>query len=349
MDTPAFTENIFAWYFENKRNLPWRETSDPYKIWLSEIILQQTRIQQGLPYYNKFVEKFPSIFNLAKASEQEVLRTWQGLGYYSRARNLLKCANEVVSRFNGIFPNNYNELLKLPGIGPYTAAAIASIAFNEKVPAIDGNVYRILSRLFNISLDISSGKGKKAFQEIAESIMPENDPGIFNQALMEFGAIQCIPQNPSCVTCCFHTYCLARINGLQGVRPVKLNKPKKTIRNFHYFVYRYEDRIYMNKRSEGDIWQGLYDFHLVESNNNMVQEPAGWAYDRKQHTVNMVDITHKLTHQTILARFYAINLNNKQDYRKIIRLGPGKFYSIDEMINLPKPVLIEKFLKANIF
>lgn len=349
MNTLAFTEIIVNWYFENKRNLPWRETSDPYNIWLSEIILQQTRIQQGMPYYYRFIEKYPSVFKLAKASEQEVLRTWEGLGYYSRARNLLKCAKEVVSGFSGVFPNSYKELIKLPGIGPYTAAAIASIAFDEKVPAIDGNVYRVLSRLFNISLDISSGKGKKTFQKLAESLMPENDPGIFNQALMEFGAIQCTPQNPSCDICSFHTYCQARIKGLQNDRPVKLNKPKKTIRHFHYLVFNYEGRIYMNKRSTGDIWQGLYDFYLIEPNNKLSREPAGWVYYRKEHTVNIMDITHKLTHQTIYAKFHAINLNDEQDFLKISSFGSGKFYSIDEMINLPKPVLIRKFLKAKIF
>lgn len=349
MDTLAFTELLINWYTKNERNLPWRETSDPYKIWLSEVILQQTRIQQGIPYYYKFIENYPSIYDLANSSEQEVLLNWQGLGYYSRARNLLKCAAEIVAKYDGKFPNSYIELRHLPGIGPYTAAAISSIAFNQKVPAIDGNVYRVLSRIFDISLDITFGKGKKVFHNLAESLIPEHNPGIFNQALMEFGALQCTPKNPSCDLCPFHTHCQSRIKGNQLERPVKQKKPEKKIRNFNYYVFDYKGKIYMNKRSSGDIWQGLYDFYLVEPHNKLYSEPQEWYYNKNNSIVNVLDLTHKLTHQTIYARFHAIKLHTRQDFQNISKLGNGKFYSLEEVMNLPKPVLIHKFLKANIF
>src|SRR5690606_26841183 len=202
IDMRGFSKLLIDWYLQNRRELPWRETTDPYRIWSSEIILQQTRVAQGLPYYFSFVQAFPTVVDLASADEQQVLKLWQGLGYYSRARNLHATAREI-ARKNGQFPSTYKELLKLKGIGSYTAAAIASFAFGEAVPAVDGNVFRVLSRIFGVDTDIASSAAKTVFMELAASLMPKDDPAIFNQALMEFGALQCVPKNPDCVRCVF--------------------------------------------------------------------------------------------------------------------------------------------------
>src|SRR6185369_7763226 len=216
-----FSSMIIDWYHANHRNLPWRATIDPYKIWLSEVMLQQTRVAQGLPYYERFVCSFPTVFDLAMATEQNVLRLWQGLGYYSRARNLHRCAKEVVEKFNGHFPNSFNELSKLPGIGDYTAAAIASIAFRQPVAVVDGNVYRVLARVFGIEKDITSGEGKKHFFSFANELINKERPDLFNQAVMEFGALHCVPKKPKCGECIFSKSCEANQRNLQAVLPIK--------------------------------------------------------------------------------------------------------------------------------
>src|SRR5687768_10822903 len=266
MDNRYFSDKVAEWYKTNKRDLPWRETKDPYKIWLSEIILQQTRVNQGMPYYYKFIETFPTVHDLACASEQSVLRLWQGLGYYTRARNLHKCAKVVASRFNGEFPNNYKDLLQLPGVGEYTAAAIASFSFNEPVAVLDGNVFRMLSRYFGIEVEINTLEGKRIFSKLANELIHKKRPDLHNQAFMEFGALHCVPKNPPCSTCAFQATCYASLHGRQTELPRKMKKKAARKRYFYYLVFRQGDTLLMQKRTAKDIWHGLFDFHLIEKN-----------------------------------------------------------------------------------
>jgi len=345
MDSRYFSKKVVEWYQQNKRNLPWRDTTDPYKVWLSEIILQQTRVQQGLPYYKEFVEKFPTVKVLAQASEQRVLRAWQGLGYYTRARNLHRCARLVHTRFNGKFPDNYAALVTLPGIGPYTAAAIASICYNEPVAVVDGNVFRVLARVFGIHQPINTSTGKKIFSELANSLIPKSQPALFNQAIMEFGALQCIPRNPLCAGCIFKKQCAAHTGSLQAALPVKLKKKTIRTRYFTYLVFRSGNALYMKKRSEKDIWKGLYDFYLLETTRPLTKPEQvlkkqigakyvnGNGFTRFHHQYR-----HVLSHQVVLARFMVINgLPAKQ-------LGLTKFTG-KTIEALPKPALITRFLK----
>jgi A/G-specific adenine glycosylase len=344
-----FKEKLFAWYEHHKRNLPWRHTKDPYKIWLSEIILQQTRVAQGLPYYRKFVEAFPTITDMAMASEQEVLRLWQGLGYYSRARNMHQTAMQIFKEKNGDFPNTYDDLLKLKGIGSYTAAAIASFAFEEKVAVLDGNVFRVLARIFGIDTDIVSSQAKKIFGKVANDLIDEEHPDIFNQALMEFGALQCQPVSPDCLLCPFNDVCIACLSGRQKELPVKTKKLKVKKRYFHYLIFQFEDKIAMKCRTIKDIWQGLYDFYLTESSDFQDLEvvlPTGLQTILLKNMTEKMDetFTHQLTHQKIFTRFWKIRVTEKEveilkkDYQML-------FYTLPEVENLPKPVLITNFLK----
>jgi A/G-specific adenine glycosylase len=264
-NTTDFSRKLIHWYHRHHRDLPWRHTTDPYRIWLSEIILQQTRVVQGLPYYLRFVDKYPTVADLAGASEQDVLRLWQGLGYYSRARNMHHTARQVVVEFGGKFPDTYRELLKLKGVGDYTAAAIASFAYGEAVPAIDGNVYRVLSRICGIKTDIQSTSAKKEFTDVARQLIPAEDAGTFNQAMIEFGAIQCQPVAPDCLLCPFNDMCYAFQHGAQALLPVKEKKTKVRNRYLNYLVIEDRGRLVMRVRPAGDVWQGLYDFYLAES------------------------------------------------------------------------------------
>lgn len=350
METKAFSELLIRWYHTKKRDLPWRKTKDPYKIWLSEVILQQTRVAQGSPYYEKFVENYPTVMDLAKADEQEVLRLWQGLGYYSRARNMHATAKIVVQDFDGIFPNTYEGLLKLKGIGPYTAAAIASFAFDEKVAVVDGNVFRVLARVFGVETDISSHEAKKVFGELANELISEESPSVYNQAIMEFGAIHCTPANPDCMFCVFAESCVANAKGMQTILPIKLKKVKVRNRFFDYFVIEQNGTFLMHQRSEGDIWTGLNDFYLVENeekllkldeiNDDFLSKVLSKAII-KGHSEN---IKHILTHQRIEARFWHIVLNEE-----VVAPAGYAFYSLDEVEVLPKPILIEKYLKSSWF
>lgn len=260
-----FQDKIYGWYLENKRDLPWRKTSDPYRIWISEIILQQTRVAQGTKYFHRFINKFPTIKHLASASENEVLKLWQGLGYYSRARNLHFTAKLIVNDYKGVFPSSYNEILKLKGIGAYTAAAISSIAFQLPHPAVDGNIYRLLSRYFGIETPIDSHNGKKEFYEIAKEIMPPNNPGMHNQALMEFGALQCVPKSPKCNLCTLGLSCSANKKGLVEKLPVKSKKIKQSVRYFYFYYIDNGKFTYLEKRLKNDIWKNLYQFPLNET------------------------------------------------------------------------------------
>ena len=346
-----FSTKIISWYQENKRELPWRSESDPYKIWLSEIILQQTRVNQGLPYYYKFVELFPTVSDLALAEETTVLRAWQGLGYYSRARNLHKCAKIIDNGFDGLFPQTFRQLLKLPGIGPYTAAAIASFAFNEKVAVVDGNVYRVLARVYGLYDDIASGKGQKEFQKKADSLISETDPASFNQAMMEFGALHCTPTSPKCPDCIFNVECHAREKQEQGILPVKTKKTKIRKRYFNYLVFSHNHKVYLNARNAKDIWQGLYDFKLLEEDKVLTIEEVINSDLLKKHVseIEFIDESseykHILSHQRIFAKFFTIKLKSP-----LLDLEEGlQYYTLDQVLDLPKPVLISSYLNDAFF
>jgi A/G-specific adenine glycosylase len=301
-----FVLQITDWYRQNARILPWRSTTNPYFIWLSEVILQQTRVDQGLNYYLRFTETFPTITDLANAEEDQVLKLWQGLGYYSRARNLHSTAKIIQENYQGEFPNNYNEIIALKGIGPYTAAAIASFAFNLPHAVVDGNVYRVLSRYFGIDTPIDSTEGKKIFQLLADELIPKDQPALFNQAIMEFGAIYCTPNNPPCENCMLLDTCESGRNGPATKRPVKASKTKVRNRYLHYFHLVSNDEIAVRKRGSNDVWEGLYEFPVIETETpdlNTDQIPS-WIND-----INDVAYSakHILSHQRIHARFYRIS------------------------------------------
>lgn len=314
-----FSNSLIRWYLQNKRDLPWRNTTNPYFIWLSEIMLQQTRVAQGMPYFLSFTKAFPTVYDLAKASEQEVLKLWQGLGYYSRARNLHKTAQYVAFELNGIFPENYKGLLSLKGVGDYTAAAIASFSYNEAVPVVDGNVFRVLSRIFDIEADISQPSSKKIFQELAFELMPKDEPAIFNQAIMEFGALQCVPKNPDCINCVMNDGCLALKKSKVNQLPVKLKKTKVTSRFFNYLVFEdNEGKSIIQQRTDKDIWHNLYEFPLIESEaeididaisieileNKLVENPILSIIE-----MNPKLQKHKLSHQDLNIKFWKIEVD----------------------------------------
>lgn len=311
------SEKLRTWYRENKRELPWRSTKDPYLIWISEIMLQQTRVDQGIDYFLRFTERFPDVFALAAASEDEVLKYWEGLGYYSRARNLHATAKRIVEEFNGEFPENYKEVLSLKGVGEYTAAAIVSFVWNQPYAAVDGNVYRVLSRLFAVDTPIDTTKGRKEFAELAAHVMDIKYAGEHNQAMMEFGALHCVPRNPSCVTCVFGDSCLAYAKGQVLSYPQKQGKIKTRSRFFHYFHIEIENDTFLAKRPAGDIWQGLYEFPLIETEGAMelpdVEQTdafkALFAGSEGMEVVRVVpEIKHILSHQVLYAAFYKIRL-----------------------------------------
>ncbi|MDR1683338.1 MAG: A/G-specific adenine glycosylase, partial [Candidatus Symbiothrix sp.] len=261
----SITQKLIAWYVENQRFLPWRGIHDPYRIWISEIILQQTRVVQGLEYYNRFIRRFPDVKSLAEADEQEVLKYWQGLGYYSRARNLHQAAKTIQTEYQGVFPRDYQSVLYLKGIGEYTAAAIVSFAWNEPYPVVDGNVFRFLSRLFAVNEPIDTGKGKKYFTELAAGLMDKSQAGLFNQAMMEFGALQCVPASPDCTVCPFQAKCLAYSRNAVAQYPVKQNKTKTKDLYLYYFHIGDSELLFLNQRKGKRIWQNLFEFPLIES------------------------------------------------------------------------------------
>ena len=333
-------QELISWYLINKRDLPWRKTKNPYKIWLSEIILQQTRVQQGLPYYWKFIAAYPTIQALAFANEDEVLNLWQGLGYYSRARNMLMTARVINEQYEGCFPTNYNDLLKLKGIGEYTAAAIASFSFKEPVAVVDGNVYRVLSRLFDIETPIDSGEGKKAFRFLADEVLDKVNPDTFNQAIMEFGALHCTPQKPDCNNCVFNDTCLSRVNGTISQRPVKKKKNASKQRFFVYKVFLEDDKTTIQKREEKDIWQGLYEFPLEEFDDAKKQMDYIQLHKGKTLYCSS-EITHILSHQRIKTFFIYLKSEKKKEGLKQGVLS----VPINELHRYPVSVLTENFLK----
>lgn len=349
----TFSQKLIRWYHRHHRDLPWRRTTDPYKIWLSEIILQQTRVVQGTPYYLRFVEKYPTVRDLARANEPDVLRLWQGLGYYSRARNLHHTARQVVTEFGGEFPNSYSELLKLKGVGEYTAAAIASFAFNEAVPAVDGNVYRVLARIFGIKTDITHSSAKREFTAAARRLIPFDDPATFNQAMIEFGAIQCQPIAPDCLLCPFNDSCYAFEHGAQSLLPVKSKKAKVKNRYLNYIVLEKERQLAMKERTAKDVWKGLYDFPLIETSQeaNAPDDLTGdnlltqWT-EAGRLTVPQKTYVHLLTHQKLHVKFWQIQVNVAQTGE----LPDGtSFYNESQIEALPKPIPIDTYIKEQFF
>ena len=339
-----FSNSLLHWYLQNKRNLPWRDTTNPYPIWLSEIMLQQTRVAQGLPYFLSFMDNFPTVLHLAKASEEQVLKLWQGLGYYSRARNMHKTAQVIALELNGNFPNNYKDLLKLKGVGEYTAAAIASFAFNEVVPVVDGNVFRVLSRYFNVETDIASATAKKEFIALANELIPKNNPALFNQAIMEFGALQCVPKNPNCNSCIFNSSCAALQLKKVGELPVKLKKTKVTNRYFNYLIFiDVDNHTVINKRVEKGIWQNLYEFPVIEIEDEVDFETIADEINEKFSDKKIIEITqyndnqiiHKLSHQKLHINFYKVEIKTKLE----------KGIDLETLKTFPFPIVIHNFIE----
>lgn len=345
------TELLLHWYNQNKRPLPWRETRDPYKIWLSEVILQQTRVAQGMDYYHRFLLAFPDVQSLAAANEQDVLKLWQGLGYYSRARNMHHTAKEIVEKYNGVFPKSAAGLKKLKGIGDYTAAAIASICFDETVAVLDGNVARVISRLYAIDIAVNTNTGRAVITSLADTLMGESHPGTFNQAVMELGALVCTPKSPGCNNCPLAFACEAlKLNKTESF-PVKTPKKAATIRHMNYVVISYmlngDEFILMRKRTGNDIWKNMYDFPCIET-EIAVEAPqvleecekqgltGGFAYLIKNVSGEYI---HQLSHRRLLARFIRIELQG-------IPMPSANLEAVrkDLITNLPLPRLIDRYL-----
>lgn len=328
------------------RDLPWRHTADPYKIWISEIIMQQTRVAQGLDYYNRFIERFPDVGALATAGEDEVLKYWQGLGYYSRARNLHGAAKSIMQQHGGIFPRKYEDVLSLKGVGEYTAAAITSFAWGQPYPVVDGNVFRVLARLYGISTPIDTGKGKKEFTQLAGEIINPKQAGLHNQAIMEFGALQCTPQNPDCVRCPLHDICVAYHEKKVQYFPVKQNKVKTRNRFFHYFHLVKGGDTWLNRRTGKDIWEGLYEFPLIETGTNMdfVELQQTMAFrelfgdsSSVKFTVGIAPVKHVLSHQVIFATFYKAEfIGDIPALANYIRITSGEIdnYAVSRLVEL---------------
>lgn len=343
-----FSVTLLKWYKANKRRLPWRKTKAPYPIWISEIILQQTRVDQGLPYYEKFIKSFPTILSLAEAEEEEVLKAWQGLGYYSRARNLHHSAKIIINNYGGLFPSTYDEIIKLKGIGVYTAAAIASICFREAKAVVDGNVYRVLSRFYGLSDPIDSTVGKKKFAELAQKNMYRSDPGDYNQAVMEFGALYCKPTNPDCRDCVLNNKCAAKKNDLVELLPVKSKKVKQTNRFFNYIVITGNKGSFYQMRTAKDIWQNMYEPLLIESTKLLgkqeILKSDTWANifgkEVKLNLERSEKIEHKLTHQNIKAVFWKMHLDSSVVSPEC-RLQE---FDHEELAKIPVPRLIEKYM-----
>ncbi len=306
-----FLPELHFWYNKNKRDLPFRHTTDAYKIWLSEIILQQTRVEQGLPYYIKFLKLFPTVNDLATASEENVLKAWQGLGYYSRARNLHHTANTVVLEFEGVFPTKYEELIKLKGVGDYTASAIASFSSKEVVPVLDGNVYRFISRLIGIETPINTPKAVKEFKLVLNELIDHKKPDMFNQAIIEFGALHCTPKSPNCGSCPFCESCFAFAENRITDFPVKLKKKKPVERFLNFYLVEFNESIFITKREENNIWKNLYEFPFIESKEVFMQETVGDEFNDFLELESVQGpFKHLLSHQKIMAKLMVCKLNS---------------------------------------
>ncbi len=335
-----FGIKLQQWYQVNKRALPWRSTNDPYKIWLSEIIMQQTQVVQGERYYLSFINNFKTVSDLAKASEDQVLKLWQGLGYYSRARNLYATANFIHEELNGVFPDTYHDLLKLKGVGVYTASAIASFCYNLPNAVVDGNVYRFISRYKGVYTPIDSTEGKKEFALLADALLDRHNPGLHNQAMMEIGALVCRPSNPVCAECPFINDCYAYAKNDVSSLPVKSKKVKQRSRYFNYFLFVKDEEVWIEKRTEQDIWKNLYQLPLLETKQPLSKEEI------KKYQKNKIELfqscTHVLSHQLINARFFIGGSGSH------ILNGNEQKVKISDLKNYPFPQLLVNFLKEKI-
>lgn len=342
-----FTNLLIEWYLQKKRDLPWRNTTNPYPIWLSEIILQQTRVAQGMPYFYAFLESFPTVKELAIADEQQVLKLWQGLGYYSRARNLHQTAQYIANELDGVFPNSYAGLIQLKGIGEYTAAAIASFAYNEPVPVVDGNVFRVVSRYFGIESDISAGKTKKEFTALAAELLSKEQPALFNQAIMEFGAMHCTPKNPDCENCIFNSSCVALQKGLVGQLPFKSKKIKIRKRYFNYIVLQdKKGNTKIQQRTDKGIWHNLYEFPLFETTQEegfetiapLIKNDTDFGDSVVSiQEANPISLIHKLSHQHLYIKFWKVTINNT--------LTDG--VNPEQLRTFPFPIVIHNFIEED--
>ena len=342
-----FTNLLIEWYLQTKRDLPWRNTRNPYPIWLSEIILQQTRVAQGIPYFYAFLESFPTVKELAIADEQQVLKLWQGLGYYSRARNLHQTAQYIANELDGVFPNSYAGLIQLKGIGEYTAAAIASFAYNEPVPVVDGNVFRVVSRYFGIESDISTGKTKKEFTALAAELLSKEQPALFNQAIMEFGAMHCTPKNPDCENCIFNSSCVALQKGLVGQLPFKSKKIKIRKRYFNYIVLQdKKGNTKIQQRTDKGIWHNLYEFPLFETTQEegfetiapLIKNDTDFGDSVVSiQEANPISLIHKLSHQHLYIKFWKVTVNNT--------LTDG--VNPEQLRTFPFPIVIHNFIEED--
>jgi len=340
---------IRGWYEKNKRALPWRQTSDPYKVWLSEVILQQTRVDQGLNYYLAFVKSFPDISSLARASEDEVLKMWQGLGYYSRARNLHHSAKVVADQMKGVFPDSYEELLQLKGVGTYTASAIASICFGEAKAVVDGNVSRVIARLNGVDDPVNSNRGSNIIQSLAQELLDPEQPGNHNQAIMEFGAIQCVPQSPDCPQCPLLEHCEAGRSGRAVDFPVKIPKRKPVKLWMYFYILFNNGETIITKRGTDSIWRSLYQFPMIESHESssdleIMEIHLNKLIPAQKHRITMISdpILHLLSHRTIHARFIHVEMDSwpqplPSEWIKI---------SADRMGDFPVPRLINRYMEV---
>lgn len=344
-----FKELLISWYSRNKRKMPWRSHPSPYSVWLSEIILQQTRVEQGTPYFERFILNYPDVQTLASAPESDVLKLWQGLGYYSRARNLHAAARQVVNDFDGVFPKSYSKLLKLKGVGSYSAAAIASICYNEPVAVVDGNVYRFLGRFLGIATPIDTAAGKREFNNRANELMDRSRPGDFNQAMMEFGSLVCTPRNPKCNECPFSESCVAFKSDATTDFPVKSKKTKSEALHIHYFVIRHEGGIYLQQRSANGIWGNMYEFPSVSdsqpvSENKVAEAAAAYGLSESDKHYQSPPVKHLLSHRKLTIHFLEFQPKNysPQAQMKLVR-QPAEL----DQLALPKP--IERHIAESIF
>lgn len=352
----SIVEKLLTWYDKNRRDLPWRKTSDPYRIWVSEIILQQTRVKQGIGYYYRFLEAFPHVEALAAADEQDVLKIWQGLGYYSRARNMHYAAQSIAEKHSGKFPDSYNEILALKGIGHYTAGAIASFAYGLPYPAVDGNVMRVLARLFEIDEEINTSAGSKQIYRIAGSLIPSDKPAAFNQALIEFGALWCTPKNPRCEDCPLQEHCSGfrsnKVHRLPRKKPAR--KPKERILNYLVMRDRDNNTVYLRKRSDdNDIWKNLYDFPVIETREPVnpdelmnTTEWKQWIGNRyREITLSSGKRKHQLSHQTLHAYFWEVRIEGSIDTLPAESIVKD---SLQNVSRYPFPRLIDAYLNEQV-
>jgi len=346
----SFSKRISAWGEAHDFNHPWKKTTDPYSIWISEIILQQTRVKQGLPYFQKFLRKFPTLQDLASASEQDVLSLWEGLGYYTRARNLHASAQWIVNKNKGKFPSTYKQIIQLKGVGPYSAAAICSFAFDIPVAVLDGNVYRVLSRYFGIAEPIHKEKGQKLFRSLAQQQLPKRGHAHYNQAIMDFGANQCIPVKPNCLTCPLSADCEAYKQKQVSLFPVKKPRQKQRTRYFNYLVIQQDQHYYINKRDSNDIWRNLYEFPLIETREPLtdLRNSSDWPkwIDRRGTKVKPGPKRYSqlLSHQRIEAQFWELNVT---PMASIKHYDEASKVHRKELKSFPFPKIIRCYLENN--